>query len=72
MKKTELNEVKNMDIKALIERSRNLKKEVLDLVIDKNLGKIADLKSISKKRDELAQVLTVLRQKQILESVESK
>ena len=72
MKKTELNEVKNMDIKTLIERSRNLKKEVLDLVIDKNLGKIADLKSIAKKRDELAQILTVLRQKQILAEVEVK
>ncbi len=72
MKHTELNEIKKLDVKVLLERARVLQKEIAQLLIDKNLGKTGDLKSSAKKRDDLARVLTIFRQKTILAQLEAK
>lgn len=72
MKRTELTQVKGLSIKELAERSKQLKRELAGLVIDLNMKKLKDIKTVFKKRKDLAQVLTVLRQKQLLEELEAK
>lgn len=70
MRKRNLDEFKQMDIKALVEKSKELKKEIANLVMDKNLNALKDLKSIFKKRKELARVLTIMNLKKELEKLE--
>ncbi len=67
-----LNEIKTLDIKALVLKSKTLKGEIADLVLDKNMNKLKDLKSVDKKRKDLARTLTVLEQKRLFESLESR
>ena len=71
MKRNDFNEVKRLDTKALLEKVRVLRGELVDLVIDKNMSKLPDLKAVSKKKKEIAQILTVVRQKELLEQFES-
>ncbi len=66
MKKKLLTEIKQLDLKGLQKRVQETKEELISLVLDKNMGKLKDLKSISKKRKNIAQMLTVFRQKQLL------
>lgn len=70
MKRNEFIDIKNLDQKALLAKVLQLKDEIADLVLDKNLSKLKDLKSISKKKKDLAQILTVVKQKQLLEKLE--
>lgn len=70
MKKTEFVEIKKMDLKTLKEKVKLIRKEITDLVIDKNMNKMPNLKSIKSKRNELAKTLTVLQQKQLMEVLE--
>lgn len=70
MKKNEFVIIKGLDIKELRLKSKAFKKEIADLTMDKNMKKLKDLKSIDKKRKELAQVLTVLNQKELLAKLE--
>ena len=70
MKKNEFVQVKGLDIKELKEKSKTIQKEIADLIIDKNMKKLKDLKTISKKKKELAQILTVVRQKMLLNKLE--
>ncbi len=72
MKRNSLNEVKELDIKALFEKAKALKLEMNESVMDKNMDKHKDLKTISKKRKDLAQVLTILRQKTLVQDLEKK
>ncbi len=72
MKKNEFVIIKGLDIKELRLKSKAFKKEIADLNFDKNTKKLKDLKSIDKKRKELAQVLTVLNQKELLAKLEPK
>ena len=66
------NEIKVLDITALIARTKALRIELSDLVLDKNINKIKNLKSISAKRKDLARILTTLTQKQMIASLELK
>lgn len=70
MKKNELIQIKGLDVKELNGKAKTLKKEIADLVMDINMKKIKDLKSVGKKRKDLAQVMTVIRQKEILGQLE--
>mgnify|MGYP001607207032 CR=1 FL=1 len=70
MKKNEFIEIKKMDVKALKEKAKLIKKEIADLTIDKNMNKMPNLKSIKGKRNELAKILTVLQQKQLMAVLE--
>lgn len=72
MKKNDLAQIKMLEIKELREKAKAIKIEIADLIIDKNMKKLKDLKMISKKRKDLAQVLTILRQKELLSQLESK
>lgn len=72
MKKNELVQIKGSDTKELTSKSKAIRIEIADLILDKNMKKLKDLKTISKKRIDLAQILTILRQKELLEELESK
>lgn len=66
MKKNELIQIKGLDVKELRAKAISIRKEIADLVVDKNMKKLKDLKMISKKRKDLAQVLTILEVKKEL------
>lgn len=70
MKKNDLAEIKKMDITALLTRAAKARQELASLVIDKSMNKLPNLKSIRAKRKDLARILTVLRQKQLLQKLE--
>ncbi len=63
-------DIKKTDKKALQVRVRSLRQEIGDLVIDLNMGNVKNFKSLKGKRKDLAQILTVIRQKEIIESLE--
>lgn len=70
MKKNELTQIKGLDLKELSVKAKTLRGEISGLIIDKNMKKLKDVKSVSKKRKDLAQVLTVIRQKELLTELE--
>lgn len=72
MKKSELTVIKGLNFKELKEKVKTLRRDIEELVMDKNMKKLKDLKIISKKKKDLAQVLTILRQKQMLEELTPK
>jgi len=71
MKKNDLQEMKSLDVKTIFERAKKVRREIDEVIMDKNMGKIKDLKTISKKKKDLAQMMTVLRQKELLAQLES-
>ncbi len=72
MKKNDFGQIKGLDIKELMIKIAAIKAEMPDLMLDKNMNKLKDLKIISKKRKDLAQISTVLRQKELLLEIESR
>lgn len=66
------NEIKVLDIAALAQRAKAIGVEIDELTIDKNMSKLKDLKSIFKKKKELARVLTILNQKNMIAKLEPK
>ena len=70
MRKNDLVEIKKMDIKQIEEKVKKTKSEIAALVIDKNMGKLANLKTIQSKRKDIAQMLTIIKQKQLLKELE--
>ncbi|EKD85508.1 MAG: hypothetical protein ACD_38C00010G0005 [uncultured bacterium] len=71
MKKNDFVQIKGMDLKELAGKDKDLKKEIADLTLDKNMKKLKDLKIIAKKKKDRAQVLTVIKQKELLKQLES-
>lgn len=72
MKKNEFNQLKGLPAGELAEKAKSLKKEITDAIFDKNMKKLKDTKTVFKKRKDLAKILTVLGQKQLIEELESK
>lgn len=70
MKKDQFNSLKGMEQSALAKKVKELKLEIADLKIAKNTKKLKDLKQISKKKKEVAQIMTVIAQKSLLEQLE--
>lgn len=71
MRTNDLKTVKVLTEEALIQKVRILRGELAEIILDKNMGKLKDVKAISKKKKDLAQVLTTLRQKQMLRGLEA-
>lgn len=71
MKRQQLTQIKGLDLKELGEKAKVLKTEIADALMDKNMKKLKDLKVIRNKRRDLAQVLTVARQKEMLQQLEA-
>lgn len=72
MKRNDLQNIKKLEINSLNEKINQLIKEIVNLIMDKSMNKLKDKKVIFRKRKDLAQVLTILRQKQLVEELESK
>lgn len=72
MKKNDLIEIKKIDIKSLKDKIKKARSEVSDLYMDKNTGKLTNLRVLKNKRRDLAQLLTVLNQKVALQKLEEK
>lgn len=72
MKRKEFIQIKGLDLKELRLKTKSLKEEIANLTLDKNMKKLKDLKMISKKKKELAQILTVIGQKELLGQLESR
>ena len=72
MKRQEFVQIKGLDLKELKIKVKALKEEIANLTLDKNMKKLKDLKIISKKKKDLAQILTVIRQKDLLEQIEAR
>ncbi len=71
MKKNEFIQIKGLGLKELKVKGKTLTDEIANLVLDKNMKKLKDLKIISKKKKERAQILTVIRQKELLVQLEA-
>lgn len=71
MKKNDFAEIKVLDMKALEKKAEDLREELAKLMLDKNMNNLKDLKAISKKKKDLAQIATVMRQKELLEMLQS-
>ncbi|MBI2595910.1 50S ribosomal protein L29 [Candidatus Daviesbacteria bacterium] len=71
MRKNDFVQIKGLDKQVISGKVKELRQEISALIMDKNMNKLKDLKSIYKKRKDLAQLLTVRRQKQLLEQLES-
>lgn len=72
MKRKEFTQIKELALKELGGKAKNLQKEIANLQLDKNMKKLKDLKIVSKKKKDLAKVLTVIKQKELLMQLESK
>ncbi|MDD5415570.1 MAG: 50S ribosomal protein L29 [Candidatus Daviesbacteria bacterium] len=71
MKKNDFLQIKGLDVRELKVKARTLKEEIANLTLDKNMKKLKDLKMVSKKKKELAQILTIIKQKELLIQLES-
>ena len=74
MKKTELKEIKNMEIKKLANRLKNAKVDLARLFMARAEGSKGskDVKGVHKKRKDIAQMMTILRQREMLREIESR
>lgn len=72
MKRNDFLEIKHLDEKTLLGKVVALRGEIDELVLDKNMSKLKDFKAISKKKKDIAQILTVVKQKQLLAVLEAK
>lgn len=71
MKRNDLTEIKQLNTEVLKKKVIDAKKELNDLIMDKNISKLKDLKAISKKKKDIAQISTIVRQKELLEKLEA-
>lgn len=71
MKKNDLLELKKLDIKSLAKKANDLQKEIANLVLERNTNALKDVNAIGKKRIDLAQIMTVIRQKELLEILQT-
>lgn len=71
MKRTDLKEIKNLEIKDLIVKLKGAKNDLAGIVIEKSqsVKGSKDVKKFFKKRKDIAQMLTILRQKEMLEQL---
>lgn len=70
MKRNDLVELKNLDATTLFDRVKKARVEMADLVMDKNMNTLKNLKQMKNKRRDLAQTLTILKQKEIIAQLE--
>lgn len=72
MKRTEFNELKGLEINALLKKVLQTKEELVGLVLEKNMKQLKDKKAVVKKRRDIAQMLTIIKQKQLIMRLETK
>jgi len=65
MKKKEMNELKNKDLKALKELAKKVDQEIFKLKMDKGTAKLKNVSSLGQKRRDLAKIKTIIREKEL-------
>lgn len=70
MKKNDLVDYKKQDIKALVSSIAKTKTEILDLIMDQKTGKLTNLRLMKNKKRDVAQMKTILKQKELLKVIE--
>ena len=70
MKKSNLQDIKILSLKVLSDKVKQAQKDVADLILDKNTKKLKDVKVIFKKRKEIAKIMTIIKQKQLVGELE--
>jgi len=63
MKKKDLNELKTKNIKDLIKKLNELRKELVQTKIESKMDKIKNIHSVSQKKRDIAQVTTIINLK---------
>lgn len=69
MKKKDVQKLHQSSTKELSERLTQARKKLVDLRMASGREKTKDVRTIAKKRDEVATIATILREKQFLEEV---
>ncbi len=72
MKTNDLNQIKGLPIQELLTKIKLLRKEIEDAILDKNMKKLKDLKTVFKKKKDLARMLTIVKQRELLGKLESR
>ncbi|TSC66742.1 MAG: hypothetical protein CEO21_47 [Microgenomates group bacterium Gr01-1014_80] len=74
MKKTQLKEIKGLEIKDLLAKVKKAKEDLAEAFMARSEGAKGskDVKAIFKKRKDLARMMTILRQKKMLVELESR
>ncbi len=70
MKKNQLQEIKILETAALLKKAEDLRIQISGFVMDKHMNKLADLKVMGKTRKDLAQILTIVGQKEAIDKLE--
>jgi ribosomal protein L29 len=68
MKKKDLNELKTKTTAELKKLCKEAKVALVKIRMEINTGKIKNVNSMGKKRDEIAKMLTIINEKQELET----
>lgn len=63
MKRTELKVINTKNLKDLNNKTDQLRKELVEIMIEKSLGKLKNVHKSRSKRKEIAQILTFTTQK---------
>jgi len=68
MKKKDLTEIKSKQIKEIMAKVRDLEKEKVNFQIELSMGKTKNVHGVAGIKKTIAQTLTIVRQKLILEA----
>jgi len=69
MKRKDIEKLHQLSVQELREKLTQAKKELVDLRMSEGKEKIKDIKAMGKKRDEVARVMTILKEKEFLKKV---
>lgn len=69
MKRREIQKLHQLSLKELKEMLSQVEKELIDLKMGSGREKAKDIRAMAKKRDDLARIKTILKEKQFLEEV---
>ncbi len=69
MKKKDFEKLRKLGLKELKEELIKTRKDLVDLKMAGNREKTKDVRLIGKKRDEIARMMTILKEKQLMEEV---
>jgi len=70
MKKTQKKDWRLQSLERLLEELKKLKKETVDAVLEKKIGKLVNLREPRQKRKDIATLLTIISEKKFLENLE--
>lgn len=69
MKRREIQKLHQLSLKELKEMLSQVEKELIDLKMSSGGEKAKDIRAMAKKRDDLARIKTISKEKQFLEEV---